>query len=128
MDFTPDYAQRASRRTGGMKFKLAAVPSFQRRSTAANSMSYRRRTKLTMEQVRAVREWAGREGYGKTLAEQGRALHAQYPNLKAQSLLDILKNNTWFDPSYTPGEPDREWWGRDSLAHRLPLLLIRMLA
>jgi hypothetical protein len=125
IEFTTDYAQRAARRVGGVKFKLEGV-RLARRTTTPESKSYRGAAKLTIEEVRAMRRWAAREGFGLTLPQQCNELHSLYPHLKLGSFPEILKNATWFDPSYTPGEPDRDWWGQHA-ERSLPLMVLRVL-
>lgn len=60
-----------------------------------------RASKLCAQDVTDIRRWASREGYGLSLVEQARALHAKwYPTLSVYTLTDILANRSWHDPAY----------------------------
>jgi hypothetical protein len=65
--------------------------------------------KIHLEDVRAMRRWAGREGYGLTITEQARRQHVRYPGLSLHTLGEILSNKSWYDPSYDRERPDPEW-------------------
>lgn len=63
--------------------------------------------KLSWAEVKDIRLWASREGFGLTKAEQIRRLQQSFYGfgLSAPSLREILNNDTWHDESYVPGQP-----------------------
>lgn len=91
-------AQHASRRAG-VKFKVL-LP---RRRYTTN------RHKLTWDDVKLIRRYAAREGYGLPVTRQVDALLALVPARRG-TIVDVLANHSWFDPTYVPGAPDREFW------------------
>lgn len=64
----------------------------------------RSRSKVTWLQVADLRRWARSEGYGLTPAEQVRRLRQlpPYADLRDTTVIDILRNHTWYDPDYHP--------------------------
>jgi hypothetical protein len=77
--------------------------------------------------VAEFRRYVQQEGFGLEQGEQIRHLQqtAYGYGLNRATLSEILGNRSWYDPSYTPGEPDRDYWGRHG---SVPLMLCRMLA
>jgi hypothetical protein len=65
--------------------------------------------KLHIEDVKCIRRWAGREGYGLSIAEQARRQHVRYPGLSLHALGEILSNKSWYDANYDRDRPDSEW-------------------
>lgn len=93
-------AQQASRRVGGLKFRLAQTPRPRRVA---------QHTRLTWTSVREIRAWAAGEGWGRTMAEQSRVLGARY-GVGACTVMDVIRNLSWHDPAYVPGRPDPAVW------------------
>lgn len=60
---------------------------------------------LTWSKVREARRWAGREGWGRSRAEQTKTLAVRY-GTSYQTMRDVLVNQSWYDPAYKPGERD----------------------
>lgn len=108
------FAQHASRREG-VKFKMASKPS--RRPNAANNC------KLTWDVVRRIRRYAAQEGYGLPMVRQVEALSAQV-SVSHPTLVEVLTNRSWYDPTYEPKAPDLEYWRGVAPA----VLLMRVLA
>ena len=107
------FAQQASRREG-VKFKVALKPS--RRPYTAN------RCKLTWDVVRRIRRYATQEGYGLSKVRQVDALVSQFA-VSRETLINVLNNGSWYDPSYDPKVPDPEFWRGVAPA----VLLVRVL-
>lgn len=66
------------------------------------------RQKLSKYAVQDIRTWARTEGFGFSPAEQATMLQAQFPGyaaLSATTLKDVLRNQSWADPSYDRDVP-----------------------
>lgn len=66
------------------------------------------RQKLSKYDVQDIRTWARTEGFGLSAAEQATVLQAQFPGyaaLSATTLKDVLRNQSWADPSYDRDVP-----------------------
>lgn len=83
--------------------------------------------KLDAHLVAEFRRYARQEGFGLTKAEQIRHLQQSTYGygLSYYAVSEILGNLSWYDPSYTPGEPDAGYWERQG---RPELLALRVLA
>jgi hypothetical protein len=83
--------------------------------------------KLDAHLVREFRRYAQQEGFGLMKAEQIRHLQQSTYGfgLSYCALSDILVNLSWYDPAYTPGEPDATYWEGQG---RPDLLALRVLA
>lgn len=95
----------------------APLYSLARRRTGPGS---NRTGKLHIEHVRDIRRWARREGFGVSRAEQARRVQQWYPGISTHALEQVLSNESWRDPAYTPGLPDPEW-------HLTPVALLVLL-
>ena len=86
----------------------------------------RRRYKLDPVMVAELRRYARQEGF--TLRQCDQIRHLQQTaygyGLSGAMLRDILRNLSWYDPAYTPGEPDLAYWRGGSL----PVMLMGILA
>jgi hypothetical protein len=62
--------------------------------------------KLTRWEVAEIRRWARTAGFGIPLMTQVEQLRAEgYQHLGVRTVQDVLTNQSWYDPTYTPGEP-----------------------
>lgn len=86
----------------------------------------RRHAKIHVLDVKEIRKWAGREGWGLTLTEQARQQQVRYPGLSLRALEGILANETWFDPEYDRLRPHPEW--TEIPAALVLLILIRRMS
>lgn len=81
--------------------------SFDRRRTGITRPQ--RNAKLHRLEVKDIRTWVTSEGAGLPRAVQIEMLQARYPGLAERTLVDVVLNRSWFDPSYDPNaiaEPD----------------------
>lgn len=69
----------------------------------------RNAAKIHIDEVREIRRWAVREGWGMTVEAQARVQQLRYPLLSRRALENILDNSTWYDPTYDRHTPDPEW-------------------
>lgn len=88
-----------------MKFKVQVPAAVHWRSTRI------RNRKLTAEQVREIRAWSQREGWGQPRERQAAILAPRY-RVAPRTVVDVLANTSWFDASYVPGHCDKTYWGR----------------
>lgn len=77
--------------------------------------------KIHRADVREMRRWAVREGFGMSAAAQARALQLRYPGLSTRTIEQILGNASWYDPTYDREQPHPEW---AEIPTALALLLI----
>lgn len=113
-----------------------AYPRTCRRRTG--SLKYGR-AKLTTYAVEDIRTWARTEGFGLSVMEQVSTLQALFPGYAALSpatLREVLRNESWFDPSYDRETPflaptdamvASNPVGASMLATRLQLWLVTLL-
>lgn len=80
------------------------------RYSFARGLNGRRRfSKIHIDDVREIRKWAVREGWGMTIVDQARVQQLRYPGLSLGALHNILSNATWHDPAYDRDTPHEEW-------------------
>jgi hypothetical protein len=68
------------------------------------------RHKLTLQNVQWARAWACGEGWGRPRHAQA-AFLSQRLRVAPVTIIDMLKNQSWYDPAYTPDQPDPAVWG-----------------
>ena len=107
--------RRASRRVRA-EFKCIEAPCVTRFGGNA-------RRKLSATSVVRLRLWAAREGWGLARRAQARVIAASLSHVSEGAIYNVLSNETWFDASYAPGQPDAEYWG----ALPVPVIALRML-
>ncbi len=61
--------------------------------------------KLDKFDVREIRRWVRTEGYGLMGSEQADALTQTFPGVAPKTLLDVIQNRSWYDPTYDPALP-----------------------
>jgi len=63
-------------------------------------------TRLQKWDVAEIRRWARSEGFGLPVTEQIAHLQAvDYPTLGTETLRNVLRNESWYDPTYRPDDP-----------------------
>lgn len=104
---------------------IAAAPaySFDRRKTGPQRRN--RPGKLCWAMVKDIRRFAQQEGFTLSKMEQARVMQKSYP-ISTDALLAILRNEAYYDPTYTPQKPDTEFWGQRTLAQVLVVVASRI--
>lgn len=110
--------KRAARRSGSQRFHLdtTAIP----RRSRYTSNAY----KLNWDTVKTMRAWALDEGWGLTRKRQAEILAKRF-GAAVPTVIDVLRNDTWWDGSYVPGQlkPSSTW-----SALPLPVVLLKLMA
>lgn len=70
-----------------------------------NPFGNKRQAKLDPWHVTAIRVWVRSEGLGLRVADQVRALEASYPQVKPETIRQLIMNLTWYDPDYDRTAP-----------------------
>lgn len=60
--------------------------------------------KLTKWDVIEIRRWVRAEGFGLPLGQQCDVMAAQF-RVATKTVRDVIRNSSWFDPTYTPEVP-----------------------
>jgi len=65
---------------------------------------------LTHADVRWARAWACGDGWGRPRIDQA-AFLSQRLRVSPKTIIELLKNQSWYDPAYVPDQPDPAVWG-----------------
>ena len=107
-------ARQASWRSGqGVQFRVSEPRKVYRGQNCV----------LTLASVQWARAWACGDGWGRTRIDQAAFLSRQL-RVSPKTIVDLLKNQSWYDPAYTPDEPDPAVWGGLSPAVAMLRLMV----
>lgn len=106
MAFDHAFIRGANRRASvhGLKFKIAYSTTGKKTGKGNNV-----RRKLTDTDVKSIRQWSAREGYGMQIGEQMTHLQTVYA-VHEKTLREILLNQSRYDPKFVPFAPDETFW------------------